>query len=96
MLSSLEKKIITLCAEKYKVRAVLLFGSNLEKNIRARDIDLGVDGIHSSVFFRFYGDLMKSLSRPVDVVYLTGRRDYLADQIRKKGRLIYGKKSSRT
>ena len=92
MLSSLEKKIIIQCAEKYKVREVLLFGSNLERDVRGRDIDLGVDGIPSSVFFRFYGDLMKFLSRPVDVVYLTGRRDYLADQIRKKGRLIYGRK----
>ena len=45
MLSEFDKNIIIKFAQKYNVSAVYLFGSSLNTNAQARDIDLGVQGI---------------------------------------------------
>jgi len=65
------KNAILLLARQYGVHKVLLFGSSIEGQKEARDIDLGVIGIELRQFFRFYGDLMFSLSKPVDLIDLS-------------------------
>ena len=89
MISEMDKQIITHCAEKYKVSSIYLFGSSLDKGGEPNDIDLAVEGIRPNVFFKFYGELMRKLSKPVDLVDLSGKS--LFNQIiEEKGVKIYG------
>lgn len=89
MLSESDKKIILQCARKYHVGEVYVFGSSLEDSASAQDIDLGVKGIHPEVFFKFYGELLRRLSKPVDVVDLA-HKTLFNELVEKKGVRIYG------
>ncbi|RZB31494.1 MAG: hypothetical protein AEth_00673 [Candidatus Argoarchaeum ethanivorans] len=89
MISEMDKQIITHCAEKYKVSSIYLFGSSLDKGGEPNDIDLAVERIRPNVFFKFYGELMRNLSKPVDLVNLS--RKSLFNQIIEEKRVkIYG------
>ncbi len=70
MITDEEKNIIKRCAEKYQVKEIFLFGSSLGNPDEAKDIDLAVNGIESTSFFSFYGDLIWGLPKPVDLVDL--------------------------
>lgn len=70
MISIKEKSIIRKIAGRYKVKRVFLFGSSLNK-ANGRDIDLAVEGLSPRRFFEFYGDLLFSLARPVDLIDLS-------------------------
>ncbi len=89
MISEQDKAVILSLARKYGVQGILLFGSSSEPDGQARDIDLGVEGIAPEKFFKFYGDLLLGLSKPVDVVDLTAdtkfNRLVLRDGIRLYG-----------
>ena len=71
MISESEKTIIISLAKQFDVNTVFLFGSSLDDNASANDIDLGVKGIAPHQFFNFYGKLLRRLSKPVDVVNLS-------------------------
>jgi predicted nucleotidyltransferase len=89
MLSESDKNIIIKFAQKYKVSAIYLFGSSLNANAQARDIDLGVQGIEPTLFFKFYGELSRQLSKEVDLVDLSHQSLFNA-LVKKKGLKIYG------
>jgi len=89
MISEKEKEVITGCAIRYNVERVLLFGSSLEEDSGANDIDLGVKGIEPGLFFKFYGELIKRLSRPVDVVDLS-QNTLFTQLVEKNGLRIFG------
>ena len=89
MISEMDKQIITQCAEKYKVSSIYLFGSSLDERSEPNDIDLAVEGIRPNVFFKFYGELMRNLSKPVDLVDLS-RKSLFNQMIAEKGVKIYG------
>jgi predicted nucleotidyltransferase len=89
MISERDKEIITQCAKKYKVSTVYLFGSSLDRNSGYNDIDLAVKGIKPGVFFKFYGELLRSLSKPVDLVDLS-KKSLFNQIIEEKGVRIYG------
>ena len=89
MISDQEKEIIVSCAERYNASEVLLFGSSIEGGRKARDIDLGVKGVEKGLFFKFYGELVKRLSKPVDLVDLS-QRCLFNDLIEETGVKIYG------
>jgi len=89
MLNESDKTFIIQCAQKYKVSAVYLFGSSLDQRAQARDIDLGVKGLNPALFFKFYGELMRHLSKPVDVVDLA-HRSLFNNLVEQKGVKIYG------
>jgi len=89
MISKREKEIIIRCAEKYKVSSIYLFGSSLDRNSEYNDIDLAVKGIKPEVFFKFYGELLRSLSKPVDLVDLS-KKSLFNQIIEEKGVKIYG------
>ena len=72
MITESEKRTIMEISERYAVKRVLLFGSSLISGKESRDIDLAVEGISPRDFFRYYGDLILGLSRPVDVIDLSG------------------------
>ena len=89
MISERDKAIISQCAKKYKVSSIYLFGSSLNRDSESNDIDLAVEGIRPNVFFKFYGELLRSLSKPVDLVDLS-RKSLFNRIIEEKGVKIYG------
>jgi len=89
MISKKDKQAIREICRKYNARRVLLFGSSLSPSKESRDIDIGVEGIPAEDFFRFYGDLMFALSKPVDIVDLSGDSKFIRI-IRKEGVPLYG------
>lgn len=89
MITENEKNIIMHCAVKYNAAAVILFGSSLRDDTEANDINLGVKGIDPRQFFKFYAELFKQLSKPVDLVDLT-RKTLFNEMVEETGIRIYG------
>ena len=88
MISDSDKATIEAMCRKYQVKRVILFGSSLDPVRLGRDIDLAVDGLASRDFFRFYGELMCALSKPVDVVDLGGKSKFM-QMVTRTGMLLY-------
>ncbi|MCK4628155.1 MAG: nucleotidyltransferase domain-containing protein [Sedimentisphaerales bacterium] len=76
------------CAEEFGVKAVWLFGSSLEDENQATDIDLAVEGLDPAKFFDFYGRLYFELPKPVDLVDLSQNLP-ISIIVRTKGVRIY-------
>jgi predicted nucleotidyltransferase len=89
MITEHEKDVILRYAREYNVSSVLLFGSSIEGEEDANDIDLGVKGIEQRLFFKFYAKLVKHLSKPVDLVDLS-QRSLFNDIVEETGVRIYG------
>lgn len=89
MLTETEKDIIISCAKKYKASSVFLFGSSIEKDKEANDIDIGVKGVEPRLFFKFYAELFKYLPKPVDLIDLS-KKCLFNELIEKNGIKIYG------
>jgi predicted nucleotidyltransferase len=88
MISEEDKSAIAALAERYGVKRVLLFGSSAHPLRTGRDIDVAVEGLPPAEFFRFYGDLLFSVSRPVDLIDLS-RDDWFTRLIRREGIPLY-------
>jgi len=88
MISETDKTIIADLARKYGASQILLFGSAISKD-NFNDIDLGVKGIDPKLFFRFYGDLLLAISKPVDLIDLDMENPFI-DLVRQEGVQIYG------
>ncbi len=88
MLSPDIEKTIKVCAREFNVKAVWIFGSSLEEDTEAQDIDLAVEGIAPDRFFKFYARLFMALTKPVDLVDLS-QDSPIATIIRDKGVCIY-------
>jgi len=71
MISEQDKATIVDIAGRYGVGGVLLFGSSADPKRKANDIDLAVEGVAPERFFDFYGELLFSLSKPVDLIDLS-------------------------
>ena len=89
MIKEKDKIIIKEISKKYGVKRVLLFGSSLDKKRKSNDIDIAVEGISHKDFFKYYGDLLLQLSKPVDVIDLIGSSKFI-NLIKKEGELLYG------
>ncbi len=89
MITQADRQAIRDICRRYGAKRALLFGSSLDASRMAHDIDLAVEGVSPKDFFRFYGDLMFALSKPVDVVDLSGQSKFL-DLIRREGVPLYG------
>lgn len=89
MISEADKTVIRECAAKYHLTSVYVFGSALYADTEPRDLDVGVKGLQPGVFFRFYGELIKRLSKQVDVVDLS-RDSLFGELVEKEGEQIYG------
>ncbi len=88
MINDEDKAIILKCAKKYDLSAVILFGSSVEKE-DANDIDIGIKGFEPGHFFDFYGELLFSLSKRVDVVDLSKENSF-NKLIEREGVRLYG------
>jgi hypothetical protein len=82
MLTDADKETIIKCAKKYNIGTVYVLTS-------FGDVILGVDGIDPRVFFRFYGDILRTLSAPVDVYDLAVKSLYCGI-FEKEGVRIHG------
>ena len=89
MITEKEKDIILQYAKKYKASSIFLFGSSLEKDKKSSDIDIGVKGIEPRLFFKFYAELFKHLSKPVDLIDLS-KKSLFNDLVEETGVRIYG------
>ena len=87
MITIEDKKTIKILSEKYHAKRVLLFGSSLMGD--GTDIDLAVEGVSPRRFFDFYGELMFSLTKPVDLIDLVGTSKFV-EMVRQEGVPIYG------
>lgn len=88
MISSEDRDKVAELARRFGVSRVVLFGSSAESGDDSRDIDLAVEGLEPRLFFRFYGELIFALSKPVDLVDLsTGGR--FVDIVRRDGVPLY-------
>ncbi len=88
MITQSDKNIILKCAEKYHLTEVILFGSAKDQS-EFNDIDLGVNGASSETFFELGWELLRDLSKPVDVIDLSEHNSF-NDLVRKQGVLLYG------
>ncbi len=92
MYSSNLKQIVKSCAEQYGVKSVWLFGSAVEDEQHANDIDLAVEGLEPEKFFDFYGRLFFELPKMVDLVDLS-QNPPITSIVRQKGIRIYERRS---
>lgn len=89
MISDKDKNTIIDLADKYKISRLLLFGSSIDSSREANDIDLAVEGLPESIFFKFYSELIFNLSKPVDLVDI-GKESRFKDMIVKESISLYG------
>lgn len=89
MITETDKKTIYEISKKYHAKRVLLFGSSVNPKKESRDIDIGVEGVLAKDFYRYYGDLILSLSKPVDIIDISGTSKFIK-LILKEGIPIYG------
>lgn len=89
MITKKEKDIILHYAKKYNVSSIILFGSSVREDKKANDIDIGVKGIESRLFFKFYAELFKRLTKPVDLIDLS-KKSLFNDLVEETGIKIYG------
>jgi len=89
MIAKEDKDTIIRCAKRYNVESVILFGSSTRDDIESNDIDIGVKGIDPRLFFKFYAELFKNLSKSVDLVDLS-RKSLFNDLVEETGVRIYG------
>jgi len=89
MLTKEEITIISEAAKKHNVSEVYLFGSALEMDKDYKDIDIAIKGLERYKFFRFYGELIRYLKKPVDVVDLSFDTSF-NKLIENEGIRIYG------
>jgi predicted nucleotidyltransferase len=88
MLVDAQLDAIAACAREFDAKAVWLFGSALDDQQDARDIDLAVEGVAPEKFFHFYFRLMLALPKPVDLIDLSDDPP-LSPIVREKGVRIY-------
>lgn len=89
MITENDRTVIIRCAKKYNVSSVILFGSSLDESLTANDIDLAVKGLAPRQFFKFYAELLKHLSKPIDLIDIT-RKTLFNDLVQESGVRIYG------
>ena len=88
MITDSDKLKIREISKKYHAKRVLLFGSSIFPEKESNDIDIAVEGIPPKDFFRYYGDLLFSLSKSVDVIDLSGNSKFI-QLVRREGIVLY-------
>ncbi|MBI5298978.1 MAG: nucleotidyltransferase domain-containing protein [Deltaproteobacteria bacterium] len=77
-------------AKKYHIGKLYLVGSALHGDPQeANDYDFAVDEYPPDVFFSFYGELMRTMPKPVDLINLSGRKMLFEKLVMRDGLLIY-------
>ncbi len=88
MISDEDKYRLFEIAKKYEVSKIYLFGSNLDPERDSNDIDLAVEGISDSLYFKFYSELIFAMSKPVDLIDIK-KKSILSTIVKAEGILLY-------
>jgi uncharacterized protein len=88
MIANTIRQTIETCAKAFDVQAIWLFGSAVQDDKLAHDIDLAVEGLPADKFLDFYTKLFFALPKPVDLVDLS-QKPPIAAIVREKGICIY-------
>ena len=84
----LEKAIVI--AKKYGIGKMYLIGSALYKEpAEVKDYDFAVADIPPGIFFMFYGELLRTLPKNIDIIDLSGKETEFKNIVMKEGKLIY-------
>ncbi len=95
MISGDELEKVVELAKKYGAGKLFLFGSSLHQAPEeANDYDFAVQDLPPGIFFKFYGELFRTLSKNVDLVDLSGEKSKFKEIILRDGKLIYDKNSA--
>lgn len=89
MITDKDRRTIKEISEKYQAKRVILFGSSIDSAKESQDIDMAVEGVPPQRFFKYYGDLLLRLSKPVDLIDLSGRSKFVK-LILREGVPLYG------
>lgn len=77
-------------ARKYHVGELYLIGSALYKAPEeVNDYDFAVRGVPEGSFFKFYGELIRTMTKNVDLIDLSGKVTKFKDIVAREGKLIY-------
>jgi len=88
MISEKDKSAILDVAKRYRASRILLFGSSADPSSEGSDIDLAVEGVQPGDFFQFYGDLIFSVSKPLDLIDLSSKSKF-TQIVRREGIVLY-------
>ncbi len=84
----LEKAIVI--AKEYGIGKMYLIGSALYKEpAEVKDYDFAVADIPPGNFFMFYGELLRTLPKNIDIIDLSGKETEFKSIVMKEGKLIY-------
>ena len=89
MVSQNDIQTIKSISHKYHAKRVVLFGSSLDSRRQASDIDLGIEGIAAKDYYRYCGELMMSLTKPVDIIDLSVQSKFV-NLVLSEGVVLYG------
>ncbi len=89
MITEKDKETIQRISRKYHANRVLLFGSSIDPARESHDIDIAIEGVAPEDFFKYYGDLMLKLSKPVDLIDLSESSKFV-ELILQEGVLLHG------
>ena len=82
-------------ARKYEAGELYLIGSALYMEADdVNDYDFAVNGLPRGNFFKFYGELLRSLTKNVDVIDLSGKMTRFKEIILREGKLVYVKSAA--
>ncbi len=82
-------------AKKYGVGELYVVGSALDKKPEdVSDYDFAVRDVPPGIFFQFYGELFRALSKNVDLIDLSGTKTKFKDIVLRESKLIYDKKAA--
>lgn len=71
---------------------LFLIGSSLYKDPKdVNDYDFAVVDIPPGNFFKFYGELLRTMSKNVDIIDLSGRITKFKSIVLREGKLVYDK-----
>lgn len=82
-------------AKKYGAGELYLIGSALYKEPEeTNDYDFAVKGLPDGCFFKFYGELIRTLTKNVDLIDLSGKMTRFKEIVLREGKLVYAKSAA--
>ncbi len=82
-------------AKKYKIGRMYLVGSALHKKSEdVNDYDFAVMDVPPEIFFKFYGELLRTLSKNVDIIDLSGKATKFKSIIMRDGEVVYDRSAA--
>ncbi len=82
-------------AKKYKIGRMYLVGSALyRENEDVNDYDFAVMDVPPESFFKFYGELLRTLSKNVDIIDLSGKATKFKSIVMREGKVVYDRSAA--